>query len=40
VAQDAAFVDLDSPLLLARDRAPGLVYTGSQVAPAESTLWG
>jgi L-Ala-D/L-Glu epimerase len=40
VAQDAAFVDLDGPLLLARDRAPGLVYTGSQVAPAESTLWG
>jgi L-Ala-D/L-Glu epimerase len=40
VAQDAAFVDLDSPLLLARDRTPGLVYTGSQVAPAESTLWG
>ena len=40
LAQDAAFVDLDGPLLLARDRAPGLVYTGSQVAPAERSLWG
>jgi L-alanine-DL-glutamate epimerase-like enolase superfamily enzyme len=40
VAQDAAFVDLDGPLLLARDRAPGLVYNGSQVAPAERSLWG
>ena len=40
LAQDAEIVDLDGPLLLARDRAPGLVYTGSRVAPAESALWG
>ena len=40
LAQDAEIVDLDGPLLLARDRVPGLVYTGSQVAPAERALWG
>ena len=28
VAQGADFVDLDGPLLLARDRAPGLSYEG------------
>jgi hypothetical protein len=39
-AQRAAFVDLDGPLLLARDRIPGLAYTGSSIAPAEPELWG
>jgi L-alanine-DL-glutamate epimerase-like enolase superfamily enzyme len=39
-AQRAAFVDLDGPLLLARDRIPGLAYTGSSIAPAEPGLWG
>ena len=28
LAQDADFVDLDGPLLLARDRSPGLTYRG------------
>jgi L-alanine-DL-glutamate epimerase-like enolase superfamily enzyme len=40
VAQDAEWVDLDGPLLLARDRAPGLKYEGSQVFPPEPDLWG
>ena len=40
VAEGAEIVDLDGPLLLARDRAPGLHYNGSEVAPAESALWG
>ncbi|MDP3897397.1 MAG: dipeptide epimerase [Mesorhizobium sp.] len=40
LAQDADFVDLDGPLLLARDRSPGLVYEGSLVLPPESMLWG
>ncbi|RUW18985.1 dipeptide epimerase [Mesorhizobium sp. M4B.F.Ca.ET.215.01.1.1] len=40
LAQDADFVDLDGPLLLARDRAPGLVYQGSLVSPPDRTLWG
>jgi L-alanine-DL-glutamate epimerase-like enolase superfamily enzyme len=39
-AQGAAFVDLDGPLLLARDRRPGLHYDGSRVAPPEPALWG
>ncbi len=39
-AQDADFVDLDGPLLLAADRSPGLVYSGSSVAPPEPALWG
>ncbi len=40
VAQGAAVVDLDGPLLLAQDRAPGLVYEGSSVHPAAPELWG
>ena len=36
----AKFVDLDGPLLLARDRAPGLVYDGSLVWPPAPELWG
>ncbi|HTZ77965.1 MAG TPA: N-acetyl-D-Glu racemase DgcA [Stellaceae bacterium] len=40
VAQDAEFVDLDAPLLLARDRQPGLRYDGSVVFPPKPTLWG
>jgi L-alanine-DL-glutamate epimerase-like enolase superfamily enzyme len=40
VAQQADFVDLDGPLLLARDREPGLRYEGSLVYPPEPELWG
>jgi L-Ala-D/L-Glu epimerase / N-acetyl-D-glutamate racemase len=40
VAQSATVVDLDGPLLLARDRADGLRYRGSCVEPAGATLWG
>jgi len=40
LAQDAEFVDLDAPLLLARDRQPGLRYDGSVIFPPKSTLWG
>jgi L-alanine-DL-glutamate epimerase-like enolase superfamily enzyme len=40
VAQDADFVDLDGPLLLAADRSPGLVYQGSTVLPPAPALWG
>jgi len=40
VAQQAEFVDLDAPLLLARDRQPGLRYDGSTVFPAKPNLWG
>jgi L-alanine-DL-glutamate epimerase-like enolase superfamily enzyme len=40
LAQDAQFVDLDGPLLLARDRSPGLVYEGSLVSPPAAALWG
>ena len=39
-AQRARFVDLDGPLLLAKDRACGLRYEGSVVYPSESALWG
>jgi L-alanine-DL-glutamate epimerase-like enolase superfamily enzyme len=39
-AQRAAYVDLDGPLLLARDRSPGLTYVGSVVAPPRRALWG
>lgn len=40
LAQDADFVDLDGPLLLARDRVPGLRYDGSVVSPPDPELWG
>ncbi|MBB2755412.1 UNVERIFIED_ORG: L-alanine-DL-glutamate epimerase-like enolase superfamily enzyme [Rhizobium aethiopicum] len=40
LAQNADFVDLDGPLLLARDREPGLRYAASLVFPPESMLWG
>lgn len=40
LAGRARFVDLDGPLLLARDREPGLRYEGSVVWPPESSLWG
>ena len=40
VAQGARYVDLDGPLLLARDRPEGLRFDGSIVHPASPTLWG
>lgn len=39
-AQSADFVDLDGPLLLAKDREPALVYDGSTVHPPSPDLWG
>jgi L-Ala-D/L-Glu epimerase len=36
----ARFVDLDGPLLLARDREHGLRYDGSIVHPPDAELWG
>ncbi len=40
LAQGAAFVDLDGPLLLAQDRPDGLRYDGQGVHPAVPELWG
>jgi L-Ala-D/L-Glu epimerase len=40
LAGQARFVDLDGPLLLARDREGGLRYDGSLVYPPEAALWG
>jgi len=40
LAQTARFVDLDGPLLLAKDRPDGLRYAGSLVYPALPALWG
>jgi L-Ala-D/L-Glu epimerase len=40
LAHDADWVDLDGPLLLARDRQPGLTYEGAVVHPARPELWG
>jgi L-alanine-DL-glutamate epimerase-like enolase superfamily enzyme len=40
LARQARFVDLDGPLLLARDREGGLRYDGSLVYPPEAALWG
>jgi len=40
VAQTASVVDLDGPLLLAKDRPEGLRYVGSRAFPPEPALWG
>ncbi|OAF04827.1 dipeptide epimerase [Bradyrhizobium centrolobii] len=40
VTPQARFVDLDGPLLLARDRDHGLRYDDSLVYPPEASLWG
>ena len=40
LAEQARFVDLDGPLLLARDREGGLRYDGSLVYPPDAALWG
>jgi L-Ala-D/L-Glu epimerase / N-acetyl-D-glutamate racemase len=40
LAQGARFVDLDGPLLLAKDRADGLTYRDSLVFPPSPALWG
>jgi L-alanine-DL-glutamate epimerase-like enolase superfamily enzyme len=40
VAGAARFVDLDGPLLIGRDRNPGLHYQRGLVSPPSAALWG
>ena len=40
VAQLAHVIDLDGPLLLARDRNPGITFDGSLMYPPPPELWG
>jgi L-alanine-DL-glutamate epimerase-like enolase superfamily enzyme len=40
VAQGAAYVDLDGPLLLRADRAPGLTFDGATIQPPAPRVWG
>jgi L-Ala-D/L-Glu epimerase len=40
LAQNADWVDLDGPLLLASDRTPALCYDGALVHPPDAQLWG
>jgi L-alanine-DL-glutamate epimerase-like enolase superfamily enzyme len=40
IGQGAAFVDLDGPLLLARDREPAIVYEGASMQVPPMALWG
>jgi len=40
IAQGAALVDLDGPLLLAKDREHAIRYDGSTMMPPERALWG
>ncbi|MDQ0395163.1 N-acetyl-D-Glu racemase DgcA [Labrys monachus] len=40
LAGQARVVDLDGPLLLAKDRQAGLLYEGSTVHPPDPALWG
>ena len=40
LAQGADWADLDGPLLLSRDRDPGLVIENGLIMPASAALWG
>ncbi|MEH3145815.1 MAG: dipeptide epimerase [Methylobacterium frigidaeris] len=40
LARFAEVIDLDGPLLLARDREPGLLFQGSTIHPPDPALWG
>ncbi|HWK88035.1 MAG TPA: N-acetyl-D-Glu racemase DgcA [Xanthobacteraceae bacterium] len=40
LTERAKFVDLDGPLLLAKDRSPGLRYKSARVFPPAPELWG
>jgi L-Ala-D/L-Glu epimerase len=40
LAQTADYVDLDGPLLLAKDRSPAITYDGSLMLPPPRALWG
>ena len=40
LAQGVRVVDLDGPLLLARDRPDGFAYDGALMQPCEAALWG
>lgn len=40
IAQMADYVDLDGPLLLAKDRDPAISYNGSLMQPPPPGLWG
>lgn len=40
LAQGADWVDLDGPLLLERDRSPGLAYFDALIVPPGPALWG
>lgn len=40
LAQGADYVDLDGPLLLDRDREPGLTYDGARLMPGGPNIWG
>lgn len=40
VAQQADYVDLDGPLLLAKDRSSAITYNGSSMQPPPRALWG
>ncbi|MBB4122884.1 N-acetyl-D-Glu racemase DgcA [Martelella radicis] len=40
VAEGAPFVDLDGPLLLAKDRDNAIAFEGSVMHPADPALWG
>lgn len=40
LAHQADWIDLDGPLLLARDREPGISYEGSLMRPPPPALWG
>src|SRR5665213_505817 len=40
VAQNADYVDLDGPLLLAKDRSPAITYLNGMMTPPPTALWG
>lgn len=40
LARQADYIDLDGPLLLDKDREPGLIYEGSYITVPKTDFWG
>ena len=40
LAPRTRYLDLDAPLLLARDREPAITYRGAMMQPPPRELWG
>jgi L-alanine-DL-glutamate epimerase-like enolase superfamily enzyme len=40
LAEQADFIDLDGPVLVAKDRVNGFIFDGGWMSPSPHHLWG